>query len=93
MTSRLTENLAILDAQLREDEEWGSAEQHGRTNSCTYRGTRVPTTLLTLLFLDIFVLLSPASASNQEEMLGSSEEALPRRMRARPKIVGMEFSD
>ena len=32
----------------------------------------------TLSFLDIFVLLGPASASNQEEMLGSSEEPLPK---------------
>ena len=34
--------------------------------------------LLTFTFLDIFVLLGPASASNQEEMLGSSEEPLPK---------------
>ena len=32
--------------------------------------------LLTFTFLDIFVLLGPASASNQEEMLGSLEECI-----------------
>ena len=36
-------------------------------------------TLLTYFtFLDIFVLLGPASRSNQEEMLGFPEECLPR---------------
>ena len=44
------------------------------------RPSRVlPSTLLYFYFtfLDIFVFLGPASASNQEEMLGSSEEAPP----------------
>ena len=41
-----------------------------------WRRTRCFTFTFTFTFLDIFVLLGPASASNQEEMLGSSEECI-----------------
>ena len=49
----------------------------GFGDSRAWKFSAFPGLTYLLTFLDIFVLLSPASASNQAEMLGSSEEAPP----------------